>query len=141
MFSISFTDAGDISHSLIDGTLVLGASTESFQASTDYWKPSDYQSQWQKALEQITGGRNKAALVTSLGDPAYANFITWWPMWRFGNTVRIREQMLFLEELQEKFDEHRLSDYVSEFYDDTADETKVSTWTVSLSEIIEFLTE
>jgi CdiI N-terminal domain len=121
------------------GSLKLGEFQEGFHASLSHWDQSRYRSQWKEALERLVKGEERSALITSMYDPATANFITWWPLYRSGNSVHAQNHFLFMDELQQPFDE--LNPYKSVLQRETISEDgdRLSEWTINLSDIEEFL--
>lgn len=117
-FSISFlSDPGpglDASEETRPGLIELGSFQERFVSSLSYWNVDDYQRHWTQAVMRIVGSSRTSCLITSMYDPAMANFIFWYPMYRVDNTVYVQNQILFLDSLSSPFDEHDPFSSVSE---------------------------
>lgn len=138
MFSILFDLPFRPKQKFALGTLVLGTTTERFHASFDYWQPHDYEKQWHEAVELIVNGADRAALITEMPTPSEANFIRWWPMWHFQDTVKLHEQILFMEQLNTPFTTENPYAHVDDYHE-FEDGERLSEWTVPLQDFVEFL--
>ena len=139
MFSISFRRPLDPKQKFSLGTIVLGTATDGFHASFDYWQPSDYEKQWREAVKLIVNGAEKAALITEMPPPSKANFVRWWPMWRFQDAVRIHEQILFMDQLNTPFTLEDPYAHVDNYHEFNEEGERLSEWTVPLQDFVEFL--
>ena len=136
MFSIEFKEAcGDRLHR---GALTLGASVERFRSSLNYWTTADYERQWGAALQSL-GERSTSALVVSIEEPAFMNYLDWWAMYCEGDTVYFQEQLNFFEEGGEVFDEHDFARFIRPHRRSTDEGEKISEWAVRREEIDQFL--
>ena len=115
MFSISFNSGLNTAKMSSSGTLILGSETEAFLTSFDHWQPEDYKRQWREAVSLIVNAGSKSALITEMPAPSGANFIRWWPMWRFGESVKLNEQLLFMVDLKTPFDIENPYTHVGEY--------------------------
>ncbi|MBK3524251.1 hypothetical protein JHN54_21885 [Streptomyces sp. MBT70] len=69
-----------------------------------YWDVEQYQTSWAHCLRVLEGERNATScLISSIPDPTHGNFITCWPLYRFGETIFIQNSIIFLEDLSEVF--------------------------------------
>jgi hypothetical protein len=84
-------------------------------------------------------GAERTALVTAMYDPALANFLTWWPMYREQELVFVQNHLLFMAQLTRHFDVEAMDGFVParETIDDEGQ--KVSEWSVPLAEVAHFL--
>jgi hypothetical protein len=98
-FDIDFIGRGRPSRALARGRLVLADFAEVFEASLEPWDRRAYRRHWREAITRIIDGSERSALVTSWHDPASANFIRWWPMYRRGPAVVFHEHLLIIEDL------------------------------------------
>ena len=96
MFSIDLLDApaSEIDSGRL-GLITIGSYVERFVATTEYWDVTRYRHHWQQAITRIVQGSPTSTLITSMYDPAVANFIYWWPMYRLDQTVKFQNQILF----------------------------------------------
>jgi hypothetical protein len=88
-----------------------------------------------KGFGAILEGRNKSAFITTMYDPTTANFIFWWVMYLVGNDVYIQNHVLFMDELDEPFDESDFIKFVPERETVTEDGEPISEWKVSIEDI------
>jgi hypothetical protein len=80
-------------------------------------------------------------LITTLYDPANANFIFWWPMYRRGEDILVQNQMLLLMEIEELLDPDNPYSFISEYESSNEDGEKISEWKISVEDISRFLEE
>jgi hypothetical protein len=121
------------------GSLSLGAFLEDFHASLSYWDRDRYLAQWREGLDRLVNGEIRSAVVTSMYDPRIADYIFWWPMYAIGDSIHLQNQILFLNDLGEPFDEAEPYRFVRERETISEDGQPISEWTVSLSDIETFL--
>jgi len=139
MFSISFNSGLYSAKRSSSGTLVLGSETETFLASFDHWQPEDYERQWQEAISLVVNEGSKSALITEMPAPSVANFIRWWPMWRFGESVKLNEQLLFMADLETPIDAENPYTHVGEYRELNEEGERISEWVVPLQDLVDFL--
>lgn len=135
-FSIKLLDepASDLESTKL-GLLTIGSYVERFVASTTYWDVSRYRRHWQQAITRIVQGALKSTLITSMYDPAVANFIYWWPMYRLGDTVQFQNHILFLSELETPFDPNDPFRFVPERMIINSDGERASEWSASIADL------
>ncbi|MFI1680952.1 hypothetical protein [Streptomyces sp. NPDC020607] len=70
-----------------------------------YWSADDYRDSWTRALRRLDTERDEidSCLVTSISNPATANFVFCWPLYRRGTDVYVQNAVIFLGELAEEF--------------------------------------
>jgi hypothetical protein len=135
MFCIKFDGpCGDLQR----GALTLGASVERFRSSLNYWTVVDYQRQWGTALRSL-GERSVSALVVSIEEPAFMNFLDWWVIYCDGETVYFQEQLCFFEEGGEVFDVNDFQRFIRPHRRYSDEGEKISEWAVERKEIERFL--
>jgi len=122
------------------GIITIGCYVERFVAAIGYWNASRYRRHWQQAITRIVQGAATSTLITSMYDPAVANFICWWPMYRLGHTVQFQNHILFLNELQTPFDPNDPFRFVPERTIVNNDGEQISEWSASLVDLECFLT-
>jgi contact-dependent growth inhibition (CDI) system CdiI-like immunity protein len=139
-FSIDLVEepASDVESSRL-GLITIGSYVERFVAPIDYWDVTHYRHHWQQALTRIVQGFSTSTLVTSMYDPAVANFIYWWPMYRLGHTVYFQNHILFLNELKTPFDPNDPFPFVPERKMFNVDGEKISEWSASIADLESFL--
>lgn len=121
------------------GVITIGSYVERFVAAIDYWDAPRYRRHWQQALTRIVRGSVTSSLITSMYDPAAANFIYWWPMYRVGPTVHFQNHILFLNELETPFDPNDFFRFVPERMIINRDGEKISEWSTSIADLESFL--
>ncbi|MAT14576.1 MAG: hypothetical protein CMJ46_04820 [Planctomyces sp.] len=115
------------------GRTVLGEFREEFEIVLCFWSQSDYELHWLETIKQVAAGLlTKAALITSLHDPANANFITWWPLYVFNDRVLFQNQLLFLDQLEKPFELSRPFESVSDYRRFDQDKKLLSEWVVPM---------
>jgi hypothetical protein len=77
--------------------------------------------------------------ITSITEPAHANFITWWPVYRIGPTVFIQNHLLFLEQLPTNFDVSDPYVHVPERHQFSEEGECVSEWEIPALALERFL--
>ena len=144
MFNIEFvTKKATIEYNepSVHGQITLGDFSETFISPIGYWSISEFQQQWQTAAGRLLAGFDTTTFFTTMYDPATANFLQMWPMWREGNKVRVHNQWLFLKDLKRPFD---LADpYPPYLHIDELNEAEpeqpISTWNLSIADMEEFV--
>lgn len=121
------------------GRITLGQFSEDIFLPLTYWSKSDYLMQWEAALRCISEGATKSALLVSMYDPGDLNFVFAWPLYRIDQSVHVRNCIIFADELKEAFNPDNVSDYVHDREQLSEDGERISEWTVTVSDIQEFL--
>ena len=137
MFSIQFEiespSGRELELSL--ASLRIGDFMETFEVSLEYWTQEDYQQQWVDAVTRILSGEISSCLITSITNPATANLLFWWPIYQLQDCVIIQNQVLFLNELGQPFNENRPYDYVQERQTYSEDGAPISEWSTSVEDL------
>ena len=120
------------------GEIQIGAFRERFQSDLSFWKKADYARQWRSAISWILES-DRAAMITSLGDPASANFIRWWVMYREAREIVFQEQVLFINELTAPFDPEVTWKIVRERRTVSENGQEISEWRSSVEALRAFL--
>jgi hypothetical protein len=139
-FGIAFTGSFDDEDPLVAiGVLTLRESSEHFSSPVSFWGVDDYQKSWEAGLRRLLGGAAVSCLVTSVTDPATANFIEVWPLYGSGDDIYVQNRLLFLDQLPHAFDLSAPWESVGLRRTTTEDGDKISEWRVGLDDIGEFL--
>ncbi|MET7357385.1 hypothetical protein ABZS76_02945 [Streptomyces sp. NPDC005562] len=87
------------------GRITVGDFSEDFPMDLSYWSADDYRESWMRTLLRVEAARDEvdSYLVTSITDPATANFVFGWPLHRRGTDVYVQNSVIFLGELAEEF--------------------------------------
>ena len=158
MFSIQFDPTSELPNELISevpeahskfvkGYIDFGVETKThrreewFISPLRLWSVQDYEKHWREALERMVHGQDRSALIVSLGSLTPDNYVGGWPMWRFGETVKFHEQMLFLSQLEQPFDLASPYIHVGDYYNEPGEDRplRFSEWEVSVSDMAAFL--
>ena len=121
------------------GSITLGSYRETFEAPLHVWRRQDYESHWREAVHRILGGAPSTALITELYDPISANFIKWWPAYRFGGEIRFHNQLLLMADLHGPFDLSEVYRHIGPYEQLTEDGEQISEWAVPVRELEDFL--
>lgn len=141
MFDIAFcsdhprdsghTEEPHISH----GVIRLNEFNEIFECSLEYWDKNEYRSQWYKGICRAVDKRSDSCLITSITNPATANFLVWWPMYVVDSRVVFRNQLYFLEGPNNGFDVEHPYRFLMPRKPYSEDGEKVSEWSVSMDDL------
>ena len=121
------------------GRITVGSFSENFETDLGHWDRSRYEADWRANVRRILDGADRAALLTSLTEPTMANFFVWWPLYRDGDTVRIQNHLLFLEELPAPFDIDHPWKSVRDRETTDEDGNRFSEWSCSVSDLASWL--
>ena len=138
-FSIAFTGFDDEDPLVAFGELRLGEHSERFQSVLGFWEPADYRVIWMAGLRRLLSGASVSCLATSVLDPAAANFIEVWPLYRQDDDVYVQNHLLLLDELPHKFDPAAPWDSIGPRSVIDEDGQEISEWRITVGEIREFL--
>jgi hypothetical protein len=138
MFSIELNTGvtADATGGEATGTIIVDDLTEPFLADLSYWTRTQYLRSWITALTVLDSTEvATTCLITSMSDPRTANFITSWPLYRIGNEVHVQNQVIFLDQLEQKFDESAPWRSVASRETVNEDGVALSEWHCSIYEI------
>jgi CdiI N-terminal domain len=138
VFDISFVPSADPVDGASRGEIRIGSFSERFAADLTFWGQARYERQWLEAAGRIVS-HESAVFVTSVPDPASANFVRWWAMYREGEAVVLQEQICFLEELAGPFDPDRPERFLRERESVSEDGDEVSEWRTTVGAVRDFL--
>jgi CdiI N-terminal domain len=138
-FSIGFTGFDEDDPLVALGELRLGEVHEYFQSVLGFWELGDYTKSWAIGLRRILAGASISCLATSVTDPATANFIETWPLYREGADVYVHNKYLFLDQLTSEFDPTAPWGSIGPRSVVNEDGQRISEWKVRLDDIRYFL--
>lgn len=121
------------------GLITIGSFQERFIAPLDYWTATDYERHWVQAISRLLETSDRSCLVTAMYDPATANFIVWWPLYRVGNTAFIQHHILFLDTLASPFNPNDPFALIPQRETVNEDDERVSEWHVSIEDLADFM--
>ena len=114
---------------LLLGTIEGPDFKEDFWSPLGYWQKNQYESQWRSGVINTLNGK-PSALIASIRDPKYANFINLWLLYPFGEDIALQNQMLALESLQEPFDEQKINSYIRPYLSHNEEGDTLSEWRI-----------
>jgi hypothetical protein len=123
------------------GVIRIGSFRESFSSILGFWSLEDYRANWITATRRLLGVAEVSCLLTSVPNPAKANFFTVWPLYRSGDHVYVQNQLIFADDLNGDFDPDAPWQYVEPRTTIDEDGTRISEWQVSSVDIEEFVAE
>jgi CdiI N-terminal domain len=138
-FSIAFTGFDEQDPLVATGELRLGKDHENFQSVLGFWSVDEYQQSWTAGLQRLLAGESTSCLATSVSDPASANFVEVWPLYRRGPDVFVQNSLLFLDQLSHEFDPAAPWQSVAPRSVVDEDGQVISEWRVSVDDIRDFL--
>lgn len=136
-FSIEFLPAAeqpDQQPGLRIGTIRAGNFEERFEAPTEFWTPERYESQWAEAVRRLGPQTPRSCLITSITNPASANFLFWWPMYLIGERVHVQNHVLFFSEIKGSFDPSNPYPHIPERTVTNEDGERISEWIIPFSD-------
>ena len=136
MFDISFVadqpEHMEGGHQVLLGRTVLGGFSEEFLASLEVWSPSDYEAHWLDAATRLMRGEQRTGFWTSA-------FQFWWIMWRDGDLIYVREQILVGEGLSASFDPKDPYSHIGPRQTDHAVGETPSEWLLRIDDVAAFI--
>jgi hypothetical protein len=140
MFSLTLSqeEPGEDDERHFIGEITLGKFRETFHACSCYWREPEYAAHWLEAAERLLSADGTAsAFITSMDDPDRCDHIVWWPAWREGDSVVLRNQLMFWDELNVPFEPKApLAHLPPRRYPD--EDEKPAEWLVPIQDIREF---
>jgi hypothetical protein len=105
MFDIRLTaePVPDSDGAAVYGRIQIEDYTETFVASLVCWSPDQYEQQWRDACQRLLDGASGSALITSYVDPSVSEFLVWWPLYRDGPVVHVRNELVPYSQLARPF--------------------------------------
>ncbi len=136
-FSISIIDAKD-EYGM--GRILLGGFSEEFELSFQFWKAFDYQKHWSESIRRVVDDELDSCLITSITDPATANFFFWWPIYRISNEkIAVQNQIFFLDECHHAFDITNPYLHIRPRRTTSDEGCKISEWQVPIASLCEWM--
>jgi hypothetical protein len=80
------------------GRIAIADFREDFYSPLDVWQCSDYEAQWEDALQRLRNGLT-SCFVVCVHPLSIAQFIECWICWRQTREYRIQNQCLFMDEV------------------------------------------
>ncbi|MEC4014770.1 hypothetical protein [Streptomyces sp. H27-D2] len=145
IFAIEVVDSGtseDVKSAPSEavGRITVGEFTEGFPMNLSFWSASDYQRSWSHALQVLAEDENGVScLIASITDPENTNFIFSWPLYRSREDVYVQNAIIFLDELDGRFNPEEPWKFVDPHCTINEDGDRISEWPTGMAEINRFL--
>jgi hypothetical protein len=122
------------------GRITVGEFAETFHMDLSFWNVSDYRRSWKRALQVLAGDETAVScLISSITDPENSNFIFCWPLYRSGKDVYVQNSVIFLDELDGRFDPEQPWNFVGPRCAIDDDGNRISEWSTGMTELRRFL--
>jgi hypothetical protein len=119
---------------------------ETIAPALNYWTINDYERQWKEGLERIKT-QDTSCLVASVQNPYTSNrLINWWPLYKDGNKIYIRNQLIVAENYEKLIGDKVFSpetcyDFLRSKRIKATKRYKPSEWVVDLYDVEECLAQ
>jgi hypothetical protein len=120
------------------GEIIIGEFREVFHSSLSYWNQQQYLNQWREGINRICMGEANSSLITDMYDPNSSNIVQWWVLRCDNDLVRVRNELVFLEDLKQPFIEEDIYKHIEERPAVNKKGKKISQWEVNISDIHDF---
>jgi hypothetical protein len=123
------------------GVIQIGDFRETFLANLAYWSADDYRRSWRESFTVLDAeSPSTSCMVTSITEPEASNFIFCWPLYRIGESVFVHNSIIFLEELEERFDPAAPWRSVRPRETVNEDGHRISEWRTTMTALRQFFT-
>lgn len=112
---------------------------ETFIVSLVSWTRDEYESQWFRACQRLLEGAGESALVSSYVAPSESKFFMWWPLYREGEVVHVRNELVPYSQLETPFSAEAPWASVRKRKILTDEGLEISEWDTSVQSIQDFL--
>ncbi len=105
MFDIYLTEevVAESGGQAVYGTIQIEDYKEAFVASLVSWTRADYERHWRDACQHLVHEGNESALISSYQEPSRSELLVWWPLYRDGDIVYVRNELVIYAQLTEQF--------------------------------------
>jgi hypothetical protein len=121
------------------GRIQIEDHTEMFVASLVCWRPAQYERHWQEACHRIIAGRQQSALISSYAESSMSEFLMWWPLYRDGQIVHVRNELVFYSQLSWPFSVEDPWSSIRDRRIVTEQGLEISEWDMRIQSVEEFL--
>lgn len=122
------------------GRITVGEFTETFRMDLSFWSTNDYRRSWRNALQALEDNRTATScLISSITDPETTNFVFCWPLYRSEEDVYVQNSVLFLDELDVRFEPEAPWHFVGPRCAIDEDGNRISEWSTGMAELRLFL--
>lgn len=120
---------------VVKGEITINEFKEFLDIALDWWSLNDYRKQWQEGIDHLLD-HNVSCFVVSIHNPKIRRYIDWWLLYKIGNKVYVRNQLIISDIYQEQigdkpFTVQNCYDFIperGESHDE--DGNKISEWVV-----------
>jgi len=127
--------------SVLEGSIFLCGSIESFYAPDSFWKREQYLKSWRDSFSEGYASKSHSALIVSMRDPLLMNFMFAWILYFEGEKVFVQNKVLFMDDVRGAFEVERINDYFGDRETFNEDGVKISEWEFALEEVVGFFEE
>jgi hypothetical protein len=85
------------------GRIQIDEYTETFIASLVCWSPAQYREHWHEACRRLIDGMHQSALISSYVESSMSEYFVWWPLYRDGQVVHLRNEIMLYSQLSKSF--------------------------------------
>ena len=105
MFDIYLTDevVPESDGHAVYGKIQIEDYSETFVASMVGWTRAQYEQHWREACQRLIRDGKESALISSNEEPSWSEFLVWWPLYRDGDVVYVRNELMIYAQLTEHF--------------------------------------
>jgi hypothetical protein len=133
--TIHFVNKTDYEPDVALGEIALDDFVERFEAPRTFWDTDRYESQWRQGIAQLLDGASKSCLITSILEPGYEHFGTWWVFYRDGPRVLVQNHLLLLNVIASDFDPDQPYASIRDRISLSADGEPISGWYLNFDDI------
>jgi hypothetical protein len=113
--------------------------SETFVASLACWSPTQYEQHWREACQRLISGARESALISSYVEPPMSEFLTWWPLYREGEIIYVRNEILVYSQLSHPFSVESPWSAIRKRQILSDEGLEISEWTMGIRSIREYL--
>ena len=141
MFNIYLTNetAPESDEQAVYGRIEVEDFVETFVTSLVTWSRKDYELQWYRACQRLVEGATESGLVASYLDPSMSEFCMWWPLYREGEIVHVRNELVPYSQLTKPFTPNEPWAFLKKRKIITDEGLEISEWNTSVEHIQEFV--
>jgi len=133
--TIRFVNKTEYEPDVALGEIALDDFVERFEAFLGFWDAARYESQWRRGIDRLLDGAPKSCLITSMSEPGYEHFGTWWVLYRDGQRVVVQNQLLLLDVIGSDFDPNEPYASIRDRVSLSADGEPISEWSLNFDDI------
>ncbi|MGW5053536.1 hypothetical protein [Actinokineospora sp. NPDC004072] len=121
------------------GRLIAGPFDEVFSVLLVFWNEADYWESWLDQLVRLNNGAERAYLINHVPVPSDRESIGGFPLYRFGDMVRMQDWPILAEDVQGEIDLACPEIAMDPYSSTDEDGLQLAEWEFPLADITEFL--